>query len=310
MRKLLLLGAFAALALSLAAQPAFPQGAGMRPQGGGAGPQMPAGMSRFFGSRVDTVKVWPNGAPNAFPAQKSSDGKEYSEAVLEIYPARNPNGLCVLICPGGGYAMLSLTHEARDFHTWFNNRGISFCVLQYRLPRGHHDVPLSDVQEAMRIIRSRTDLGVTKLGIMGTSAGGHLAATASTLYTDAVTRPDFQILVYPVTTMDLSYTHKGSYDGLLGQNPSQELVDRYSCDKHVTSDTPPAFIIAASDDFLVPVKNSLAYYQALVDNHVNATLHMYPSGGHGFGWGENFRYKDEFGAELDAWLNSVVYNLK
>ncbi|MBQ1693856.1 MAG: alpha/beta hydrolase, partial [Bacteroidales bacterium] len=235
MRKLFLLGAFAALALSLAAQPAFPQGAGMRPQGGGAGPQMPAGMSRFFGSRVDTVKVWPNGAPNAFPAQKSSDGKEYSEAVLEIYPARNPNGLCVLICPGGGYAMLSLTHEARDFHTWFNNRGISFCVLQYRLPRGHHDVPLSDVQEAMRIIRSRTDLGVTKLGIMGTSAGGHLAATASTLYTDAVTRPDFQILVYPVTTMDLSYTHKGSYDGLLGQNPSQELVDRYSCDKHVTS---------------------------------------------------------------------------
>ena len=153
MRKLFLLGAFAALALSLAAQPAFPQGAGMRPQGGGAGPQMPAGMSRFFGSRVDTVKVWPNGAPNAFPAQKSSDGKEYSEAVLEIYPARNPNGLCVLICPGGGYAMLSLTHEARDFHTWFNNRGISFCVLQYRLPRGHHDVPLSDVQEAMRIIR-------------------------------------------------------------------------------------------------------------------------------------------------------------
>ena len=284
MRKLFLLGAFAALALSLAAQPAFPQGAGMRPQGGGAGPQMPAGMSRFFGSRVDTVKVWPNGAPNAFPAQKSSDGKDYSEAVLEIYPARNPNGLCVLICPGGGYAMLSLTHEARDFHTWFNNRGISFCVLQYRLPRGHHDVPLSDVQE--------------------------VAATASTLYTDAVTRPDFQILVYPVTTMDLSYTHKGSYDGLLGQNPSQELVDRYSCDKHVTSDTPPAFIIAASDDFLVPVKNSLAYYQALVDNHVNATLHMYPSGGHGFGWGENFRYKDEFGAELDAWLNSVVYNLK
>jgi acetyl esterase/lipase len=267
-------------------------------------------MSRFFGSRVDTVKVWPNGAPNAFPAQKSSDGKEYSEAILEIYPARNPNGVCVLMCPGGGYAVLSMTHEGRDFHTWFNNRGITFCVLQYRLPRGHHDVPLSDVQEAMRIMRSRTDLGITKVGVMGCSAGGHLAATASTLFTNEINRPDFQIVVYPVITMDLSYTHRGSYDGLLGENPSQELVDRYSCNKHVTSDTPPAFIIAASDDFLVPVKNSLDYYQALVDNHVSATLHMYPSGGHGFGWGENFRYKDVFGAELDAWLNSVVYNLK
>ena len=229
---------------------------------------------------------------------------------MEIYPARNPNGHCIIICPGGGYAMLSLTHEARDFHSWFNNRGITFCVLQYRLPRGHHDVPLSDVQEAIRIMRGRTDLGVTKVGVMGTSAGGHLAATASTLYTDKVSRPDYQILVYPVITMDKSFTHMGSRDGLLGDNPSKELEERYSCDKQVTSDTPPAFIIAATDDFLVPVKNSLVYYQALVDNHVGATMHMYPSGGHGFGWGENFRYKDEFGAELDAWLNSVVFNLK
>ena len=298
MRKLLLFSVLVTLALSLAAQPA-------RPQGG-----RPGGMGGFFGPRVDTVKIWPNGAPNAFPPQKSSNGQEYSEAIMEVYPARNPNGHCVIVCPGGGYAMLSLTHEARDFHTWFNNRGITFCVLQYRLPRGHHDVPLSDIQEAIRIMRGRTDLGITKVGIMGTSAGGHLAATASTLYTNAVNRPDYQILVYPVITMDLSYTHRGSYDGLLGENPSQELVDRYSCNKHVTSDTPPAFIIAASDDFLVPVKNSLDYYQALVDNHVSATLHMYPSGGHGFGWGENFRYKDEFGAELDAWLNSVVFNLK
>lgn len=286
----------------MAAQPARPQGG---PQGG-----RPGGMGGFFGARVDTVKIWPNGAPNAFPPQKSSNGQDYSEAIMEVYPARNPNGHCVIVCPGGGYAMLSLTHEARDFHTWFNNRGITFCVLQYRLPRGHHDVPLSDIQEAIRIMRGRTDLGITKVGIMGTSAGGHLAATASTLYTNAVNRPDYQILVYPVITMDLSYTHRGSYDGLLGENPSQELVDRYSCNKHVTSDTPPAFIIAASDDFLVPVKNSLDYYQALVDNRVSATLHMYPSGGHGFGWGENFRYKDEFGAELDAWLNSVVFNLK
>lgn len=303
MRKLFLLGALAALTLSLAAQPAA------RPQGGRPG-GMPGGMAGFFGPRVDTVKIWPNGAPNAFPAELSSNGQAYSEAIMEVYPARNPNGHCVIVCPGGGYAMLSLTHEARDFHTWFNNRGITFCVLQYRLPRTHHDVPLSDVQEAIRIMRGRTDLGITKVGIMGTSAGGHLAACAATLFTDEVNRPDYQILVYPVITMDKSYTHMGSREGLLGDNPSQELEDRYSCHKNVTANTPPAFIIAASDDFLVPVKNSLDYYQALVDNRVSATLHMYPSGSHGFGWGESFRYKDEFGAELDAWLNSVVFNLK
>ena len=130
MRKLLLFSVLATLTLCLAAQPA-------RPQGG-----RPGGMGGFFGPRVDTVKIWPNGAPNAFPPQKSSNGQDYSEAIMEVYPARNPNGHCVIVCPGGGYAMLSLTHEARDFHTWFNNRGITFCVLQYRLPRGHHDVPL------------------------------------------------------------------------------------------------------------------------------------------------------------------------
>ena len=202
--------------------------------------------------------------------------------------------------------MLSMTHEGRDIKDWLNARGFTCCMLQYRMPRGHHDVPLSDVQQSMRIIRGREDLGVTHIGVMGFSAGGHLASTAATHYVDAVTRPDFQILVYPVITFEKPYTHNGSVYGLLGENPSQEMLDLYSNQKHVTSDTPPAFILAASDDWLVPVKNSLMYYEALIENKVSVSMHIYPTGGHGFGWGDNYIYKSEWSAELERWLNTVV----
>ncbi len=158
----------------------------------------------------------------------------------------------------------------------------------------------------MRIIRGREDLGVTHIGVMGFSAGGHLASTAATHYVDAATRPDFQILVYPVITFEKPYTHNGSVYGLLGENPSQEMLDLYSNQKHVTSDTPPAFILAASDDWLVPVKNSLMYYEALIENKVSVSMHIYPTGGHGFGWGDNYIYKSEWSAELERWLNTVV----
>lgn len=265
----------------------------------------PAG---FWGPRSETVQVWPDGAPNAFTYDASADpqGEKYKDALLEIYPARNPNGYCVLVCPGGGYAMLSMTHEGRDIKDWLNARGFTCCMLQYRMPRGHHDVPLSDVQQSMRIIRGREDLGITHIGVMGFSAGGHLASTAATHYVDAATRPDFQILVYPVITFEKPYTHNGSVYGLLGENPSQEMLDLYSNQKHVTPDTPPAFILAASDDWLVPVKNSLLYYEALIENKVSVSMHIYPTGGHGFGWGDNYIYKSEWSAELERWLNTVV----
>jgi len=256
----------------------------------------------FWGPRVDTVKIWPNGAPNAYEAP---EGTQHMEAFMEVYPARNPNGYCVISCPGGGYAMLSMTHEGRDMKEWFNARGYTFCLLQYRLPRGHHDVPLSDVSEAIRIMKGRTDLGIKHVGVLGCSAGGHLASTAATHYT-AETRPEFQILFYPVTTMDLSYTHKGSYDGLLGENPDQSLVDLYSNDKHVTPDTPPCIIFASSDDFLVPISNSLRYYEALVANKVSASLHIYPTGGHGWGYLDSNIYKTEWTSELERWLNTAV----
>jgi acetyl esterase/lipase len=266
----------------------------------------PAG---FWGPRPETVQVWPDGAPNAFTYDETADtqGDKYKDAILEIYPARNPNGYCVLLCPGGGYAVLSMGHEGRDMKDWFNARGFTFALLQYRMPRGHHDVPLSDVQQSMRILHSREDLGIKNVGVMGFSAGGHLASTAATHYTDEVTRPDFQILVYPVITMERPYTHEGSRFGLLGAEPSEELVQLYCNHKQVTSETPAAFILAASDDWLVPVKNSLLYYEALVENKVSATMHIYPTGGHGFGWGDNYIYKSEWASELERWFNTVVF---
>lgn len=268
----------------------------------------PAGGSGFWGPRQETIQVWPDGAPNAFTYDASTDpqGENYKDAILEIYPARNPNGRCIILCPGGGYAVLSMTHEGRDIRHWLNARGYTCCLLQYRMPRGHHDVPLSDVQQAMRIMRERVDLGITHIGVMGFSAGGHLASTASTHYFDAATRPDFQILLYPVITFEKPYTHDGSVYGLLGDNPSQDMLDLYSNQKQVTPDTPPAFILAASDDLLVPVKNSLMYYEALVENGVSATMHIYPTGGHGFGWSDNFIYKTEWSNELESWLEKVV----
>ena len=270
-------------------------------QGPAAGRRMPQ-FAGFFGPRVDTVKIWPNGAPNAYTAP---EGAKSTEAYMEVYPAREPNGYCIIACPGGGYAMMSDTHEGRDFKEWFNARGYTFCLLEYRLPRGHHDVPLSDLQEAIRIMRGRKDLGIEHVGVMGCSAGGHLASTAATHFTSQEDRPEFQILFYPVITMDLAYTHKGSYDGLLGENPSQELVDLYSNEKHVTPQTAPALIFLSSDDFLVPVHNSILYYEELVKNHVSASMHIYPTGGHGWGWSERI-FKPEFTSEMERWLNTEV----
>ena len=288
MKKIVLMLAFAAFSLVSFAQPSDGSG--------------------FWGPTVETVPVWLNGAPNAFTYDVTTDpqGENYQEAVLEIYPAMEPNGQCVIICPGGGYAVLSMTHEGRDIRHWLNARGFTCCMLQYRMPRGHHDVPLSDLQQAMRMMRQRGDLGITHIGVMGFSAGGHLASTAATHYSDADTRPDFQILVYPVITFEKPYTHNGSVYGLLGSEPTQDLIDLYSNQKQVTPDTPPAFILAASDDALVPVKNSLLYYEALVENQVSATMHIYPTGGHGFGWGDNYIYKSDWSEELEKWFDTVV----
>lgn len=144
-----------------------------------------------------------------------------------------------------------------------------------------------------------------KLGIMGSSAGGHLASTTATHFTDAETRPDFQILFYPVITMDPAYTHMGSHGNLLGKNPSKELEQKYSNELQVTPQTPPAFILHSSDDTAVPVANSVNYYTALVKNKVPASLHTYPVGGHGWGYRDSFPYKRQWTGELEKWLREI-----
>ena len=232
------------------------------------------------------------------------NGNEYTEATLTIYPARNPNGQAIIACPGGGYAGIATTHEGHTMAAWFNTQGITYAVLHYRMPYGKHEIPLSDAHQAIRYMRKHADKwGIKQLGIMGSSAGGHLASTAATHFTKE-TRPDFQILFYPVVTMT-DYTHKGSKNNLLGKNPSEELVKLYSNELQVTERTPPAFIMHSSDDTAVPVLNSINYYLAMCKYGVSATMHLYPVGGHGWGFNDSFPYKSQWTDEMEKWLREI-----
>lgn len=213
------------------------------------------------------IKLWQNGAPNdnGMTSQVEKGPLYVAEPTIEVYPAKESNGLAIVMCPGGGYSHLAMNHEGHDMANWFNSQGITYAVLTYRMPNGNNEVPLSDAQQALRIMRQHAkEWNIQKLGIMGASAGGHLASTAATHFTDAETRPDFQILFYPVITMDPAYTHMGSHDNLLGKNPSKELEQKYSNELQVTPETPQAFIMHSSDDGAVPVANSVNYYTALV----------------------------------------------
>ena len=210
-------------------------------------------------------------------------------------------GTTILILPGGGYGGLAIDKEGHDIARYLNTIGVTGVVLKYRLPRPEgfvfkHDVPLRDAVRAMRLIRHRAgEWGVDpgRVGVMGFSAGGHLAATVATQYERATeepanpvdqhsARPDFQVLVYPVTSFRDSVGHGGSRKNLIGEAPAAELIDLYSNELQVTADTPPAFLVHTSDD-RVKVENSLVYYAALRAAGVPAELHIYEEGGHGYG---------------------------
>lgn len=259
------------------------------------------------------IQLWQNGNPEkeyvARPSefQKKILPEGYMTPKLEVYKAAKPNGICILECPGGGYTMLSDTHEGRQMADWFNALGITYCVLEYRMPFGFSEVPLHDAERAMQIIREHAqEWGVKTIGVMGCSAGGHLASTLATHYTSKETRPDFQILMYPVITMDKSYTHMGSFENLLGKNPEQSLIDKYSNEKHVNAQTPPAIMILAADDNAVDPKNSIEYYYALKKNGVGASLHIYPTGGHGYGIIDKNVYKRQWTGEVEKWLQQFT----
>lgn len=206
-------------------------------------------------------------------------------AYIDVYLPEKGNGQMIVVCPGGGYANCSAANEGTRVADWCMKRGIAVCVVLYRMPNGHCKLPLHDVQNAFRYCRAHAgEWGIRQIGVMGFSAGGHLAASASTLFTDDLTRPDFSVLVYPVITFDEFVTHAGTRLNLVGPRATRETVEYYSLDGRVSSDTPPTILLLSGDDRAVPPENSIRYYRAMQENGVPGELHIFTNGGHGWGF--------------------------
>lgn len=255
-------------------------------------------------------------------------------ARCDLYFPKKPNGQMVVVCPGGGYGIVSSYNEGTYVADWFLSKGITVCVVKYRLPNGHWEVPLTDVQNAFRYCRSHAqEWGVDQIGVMGFSAGGHLAASATNLYVDDVTRPDFSILIYPVISLEHGITHEGTRRRLIGkdeiwnnkdvkvaeyeaaQKRHVELLQHYTLQNQVTENTPVSFIAHCTDDTVVPVVNSIDYYMNLIECKVPVEMHIFPKGGHGWGFSsEKFKGKGndvfsyarpQFEASLERWLKDL-----
>lgn len=256
------------------------------------------------------VDLWPNGLPNS----NGVDHLPYDEKTYNYKPSLKiflpseelATGRAVIACPGGAYHGLAYGHEGYDWAPFFNKLGIAYAVLKYRMPRGNREVPFSDAEEALRVVKENAaewHINPDDVGIMGSSAGGHLAATIATRSKPEL-RPAFQILFYPVITMDKTFTHMGSRNNLLGKNVSPELEVLYSNEKQVTKDTPRALILFSDDDNGVPPINGVHYYLALKEHAIPASLHIYPSGGHGWGYKADFKYHKELLQNIEAWITS------
>ena len=247
----------------------------------------------------ERIDLWPQGAPHV-----SSNVKDTAFVKVFLAPAEKATGRAVVICPGGGYTHLAMDHEGYDWAPVFNHWGISVLVLKYRMPHGVKEIPLEDAEEAVRLVRRHAqewNIDPQQVGIMGSSAGGHLASTTATHATGDA-KPDFQILFYPVITMDRSFTHMGSHNALLGTDASADMELKYSNEKQVTAQTPPAFIVLSNDDHVVPPLNGVSYYLACHSNKVPAVLHVYPTGDHGWGLRTSFAHLAEMLMELKSWL--------
>ena len=263
----------------------------------------------IFAQKPTIMPLWPNG-----PEVVSSDGNDQAELTVYLPDANKATGRAVVCCPGGGYSHLAMDHEGHQWAPFFNTQGIALIVLKYRMPHGNRMVPISDAEEAMKTVRRNAaawHINPADVGIMGFSAGGHLASTIATHSTgDAA--PNFQILFYPVITMDPGYTHKGSRDNFLGtfgdgkkdQKEMKKLEADYSNDLQVNRTTSRAFLALSDDDKAVPAANGFNYYQQLYKHDVPASIHIYPTGGHGWGYRESFAFHYNVIFELKAWLES------
>ena len=261
--------------------------------------------------------LYPDGAPANSNGLTAADTRHDTENFV-MFNVSEPDyflflpekskatGQAVIVCPGGGYACVVYGYEGLDVARWLNEQGIAAVVLRYRMPNGHPDVPLSDVHQMIRTIRKNAtewNIDPQNVGIIGFSAGGHLAATAATHF-DEETRPDFAILIYPVITMDEKVNHPGSRVNLIGPGNDPDLVKLYSNELQVTPQTPRTLIALSNDDSMVKPRNSTLFYDALNANGVPAELHIYPVGEHGWGWKKDFKYRKEFDTALARWLKN------
>src|SRR5437588_8636555 len=261
-----------------------------------------------------TFRLWDGDAPGA-------QGKAAEDIpTIAVYPPPpgKSNGAAVIVCPGGGYGFLA-PHEGKPVADWLNTIGVTGIVLKYRLgPKYHHPVMLNDGGRAIRTARSKAvdwKIDPTRIGVLGFSAGGHLASTAVTHFDDGnadapdpidrvSSRPDFGVLIYPVITLSGPNAHGGSRENLLGKEPPQELVDLLSNEKHVSDKTPPCFLVHSSDDTVVPFENSLIFADALHQHHVPVELHVFDHGGHGFGMGQKDPVLKEWPNQCARWMES------
>jgi acetyl esterase/lipase len=273
------------------------------------------------------IKLYPKGVPNSKPAPAGyAERNEKNRVSMVTDPVLTPffpekgkvNGTAVIICPGGGYSRLAMDHEGTAVAQKFAGIGITAFVLTYRLPSDAIMVdktigPLQDAQRAVQILRERAQewgINPARVGIVGFSAGGHLASTAITHFNKAVIdnksnislRPDFGVLIYPVISFG-SIGHTGSKDNLIGKMPTPEMVDLYSNEKQVTANTPPAFLVHAEDDKTVPVMNSIVFYEAMIKAGVKGELHLFQAGGHGFGL-INKTTKAEWFNDCKFWMDA------
>ena len=239
-----------------------------------------------------------------------------AELYLFVPDPVKATGQGVVVCPGGGYGYTSFSNEGEPVGRWLAEQGIVAAVLKYRMPNGHPEVPLEDVELAIRILRGEiagiknpaaeeaVKRGYTarQVGVMGFSAGGHLAAMVSTM---GATRPDFSILVYPVITGETGWCHAGSFDNLLGKARTAQLTARYSLENRVDGKTPPAILFHCDDDRAVPSVSSTRYYESLKRNGIEAVLHIFPAGGHGWGMRADYAYRPQWQSALTDWLQRI-----
>ena len=286
---------------------------------------MPVSLLLFalsVGASTNTViPLWPEDVPNGrtnAPDEEVANNRivNVNKPTLTIYTPDKPCHTAVIFCPGGGYHHLTIGENGGEETKWLNSLGVTVFILKYRMKEYGHPAPLQDVLRAVRLVRSRAaEFGVATncIGLLGQSAGGHLAACAATLWDspegrtgaplDKVSaRPDFAMLVYPVITMDNSHTHKGSRQYLLGEHPAPELVEHLSLERQVRPNTPPIFLAATMADKAVPVENTLNFYQALKDAGVPAEMHVYAQGSHGDSLDRQYGPTAEWPQRAAEWL--------